>query len=83
MAADEPSVIIAEAPCVIRAKKMFSKPYYVDPEKCIKCGMCHKVGCPAIEKDENEKTKINELLCIGCDICRQVCKPKAIQAPEN
>jgi len=81
MAADEPSVIIADAPCVIRARKIFNKPYFVDPEKCIMCGMCHKVGCPAIEKDENGKTKINDLLCIGCDICRQVCKPQAIQKP--
>ncbi|MCI0494267.1 indolepyruvate ferredoxin oxidoreductase subunit alpha [candidate division KSB1 bacterium] len=81
MAADEPSVIIADAPCIIRARKVFSEPYFVDPEKCIMCGMCHKVGCPAIEKDENGKTKINELLCIGCDICRQVCKPQAIQKP--
>ncbi len=81
MAADEPSVIIADAPCVIRARIVFNKPYFVDPEKCIMCGMCHKVGCPAIEKDENGKTKINDLLCIGCDICRQVCKPEAIQKP--
>jgi len=83
MAAEEPSVIIADAPCVIRARKVFNRPYYVDPEKCIMCGMCHKVGCPAIEKDENGKTKINALLCIGCDICRQVCKPKAIQQPQS
>ncbi len=81
LAADEPSVIIADAPCVIRARKIFNQPYFVDPEKCIACGMCHKVGCPAIEKDENGKTKINALLCIGCDICRQVCKPQAIQKP--
>jgi len=81
MAVDEPSVIIADAPCVIRARKVFDKPYYVDSEKCIMCGMCHKVGCPAIEKDEHDRTKINELLCIGCDICRQVCKPQAIQKP--
>lgn len=81
LAADEPSIIIADAPCVIRARKIFHQPYFVDPEKCIACGMCHKVGCPAIEKDENGKTKINALLCIGCDICRQVCKPQAIQRP--
>ncbi|MEE4312786.1 MAG: indolepyruvate ferredoxin oxidoreductase subunit alpha [candidate division KSB1 bacterium] len=83
MSADEPSVIIADAPCVIRARRKFSDPYWVDAEKCIMCGMCHKVGCPAIEKDENGKTKINALLCIGCDICRQVCKPGAIQKPET
>jgi len=45
--------------------------------------MCHRVGCPAIEKNEQGKTKINPLLCIGCDICRQVCKPQAIQKPKN
>ncbi len=82
MAAEEPSVIIADAPCVIRARVRFSDPYYVDAETCIKCGMCHKIGCPAIEKDENGKTKINGLFCIGCDLCRQLCKPGAIRKPE-
>ena len=83
MKVDEPSVIIADAPCVIRERKVFTKPYFVDADKCIMCGMCHKVGCSAIEKDENGKTKINPLLCIGCDICRQVCKPQAIQRPTD
>jgi len=83
LAVEEPSVIIADAPCIIRARKRFSEPYYVDAETCIKCGMCHRVGCPAIEKDENGKTKINPLFCIGCDICRQVCKPGAIRKPEK
>ncbi len=79
LAADEPSVIIADAPCIIRARIRFHDPYFVKADTCIMCGTCHRVGCPAIEKDENGKTRINELLCIGCDICRQVCKPGAIQ----
>jgi len=83
MALDEAAVIIADAPCVIRARIKFSESYWVDTEKCIQCGMCHRVGCPAIEKNEQGKTKINPLLCIGCDICRQVCKPQAIQKPKN
>ncbi|MBN1153887.1 indolepyruvate ferredoxin oxidoreductase subunit alpha [candidate division KSB1 bacterium] len=83
LAVDEPSVIIADAPCIIRARKRFSEPYYVDANTCIKCGMCHRVGCPAIEKDENGKTRINPLFCIGCDICRQVCKPGAIRKPDK
>lgn len=81
MAVDEPSVIIADAPCIIRERIQFSEPYYVETETCIKCGMCDRVGCPAIEKDEDGKTQINPLLCIGCDICRQVCKPGAIKKP--
>lgn len=82
MQIDEPSVIIADAPCIIRDRIKFSEPYFVDAEICTQCGMCHRVGCPAIEKDEQGKTKINALLCIGCDICRQVCKPGAIQKPK-
>jgi indolepyruvate ferredoxin oxidoreductase, alpha subunit len=83
MALEEPAVIIADAPCVIRARIKFSEPYWVDTDKCIMCGLCHRVGCPAIEKNEDGKTKINPLLCIGCDICRQVCKPQAIQKPSD
>lgn len=79
----EPSVIIAEAPCVIHARKRFSETYRVDQEKCIECRMCFRVGCPAIEKAESGKTQINPLLCIGCDVCRQVCKPGAIQKPRS
>ena len=81
MKADGPSVIIADAPCVIRERIKFTESYFVDPEKCTKCGMCDRVGCPAIEKDADGKTKINPLLCIGCDVCLQVCKPGAIQRP--
>lgn len=81
LAIDEPSVIIADAPCIIYARKRFSEPYWVDEAKCIECRMCFRVGCPAIEKAESGKTGINPLLCIGCDICRQVCKPEAIQRP--
>jgi indolepyruvate ferredoxin oxidoreductase alpha subunit len=81
LAIEEPSVIIADAPCIIHARKRFSEPYWVDEAKCIECRMCFRVGCPAIEKAESGKTRINSLLCIGCDICRQVCKPEAIQRP--
>ncbi len=83
MALDEPSVIIARGPCIIRERIKFNAPYVVDTKACIKCGMCHRVGCPAIEKDEDGKSHINPLLCIGCDVCRQVCKPGAIQKPNK
>ena len=55
MVADEPTVIIADAPCTIRERKIFSNPYHTDAETCIMCGTCHKIGCPAIEKDEDSK----------------------------
>jgi indolepyruvate ferredoxin oxidoreductase alpha subunit len=79
LATDEPVVIIADAPCIIHARKRFSASYWVDTAKCIECRMCFRVGCPATAKAPTGKTQINSLLCIGCDICRQVCKPGAIQ----
>ena len=70
----------------VRVRK---NPRYVLEDKCVACGTCAKAGCPAtIKIDEvNPKTKmkkagIDPVLCIGCDICRQVCPTGAIQKPE-
>jgi indolepyruvate ferredoxin oxidoreductase alpha subunit len=82
LSAEETSVIISDAPCIIKERIKFSAPYYVDENLCVECNVCYKVGCPAIEKAETGKPKINPLLCIGCDICAQVCKPKAILKSE-
>ncbi len=51
LAREEPSVIIAEAPCVLlpdhrRAKRPV---YEVIPDLCTGCMVCGKLGCPAIE----------------------------------
>jgi len=57
----------------------------VDAESCTACGICFRVGCPAILKSEeifpkNDKNKaiIDSLLCVGCEICLQVCPFHAI-----
>ncbi len=47
----EPSVIIAEAPCIMlpQARKKEQAVYFVSLELCTGCGACLKLGCPAIE----------------------------------
>ena len=46
--------------------------------------MCLKLGCPAITKIEpgtdGKKFDVNiiEDLCVGCDLCLQVCKFDAL-----
>lgn len=83
------SVIVASGPCVFVSRD--SKPsYIVDSELCVACGICSKMGCPAITKSEErykkndlKKTRIDPLLCIGCDICRQICPKGAIQEPKQ
>ena len=88
----EPSVVIAEAPCVLlpEARKKESVAYCIAGEKCKGCGTCLKLGCPAMEWIPLEKGKtvsgkkqkghsaINAAICAGCGQCALVCKFEAI-----
>lgn len=81
MAADEVSVIITNRPCMlIRGQKYEEKKFTVNEDACINCGLCLKVGCPAvIKRDDGKKARIVEKLCTGCSVCAQVCPKKAIE----
>ncbi len=81
MAADEVSVIITNRPCMlIRGLKFEQKKYTVNEEKCINCGKCLKVGCPAvIKRADGKKAQIQAKMCTGCSVCAQVCPVKAIE----
>lgn len=74
----EPSVIIVRRPCAL-LKKVVKKPALtIDAEKCKKCKACMKIGCPAISFD-GEKVSIDKTLCVGCDLCKQLCAFDAIK----
>ena len=73
---EEPSVIIASAPCELLTKN--TRGSYVISDKCKNCGMCMKLGCPAIQRKEG-KIVINDALCVGCGLCSTVCKFEAIE----
>jgi indolepyruvate ferredoxin oxidoreductase alpha subunit len=75
-AADGVSVIIAKRPCALLFK---TYPPALTIENCKKCGMCLKLGCPAIEKQQDGSAKINPSLCVGCGLCQKVCKFDAIK----
>ena len=83
---DEPAVIINQGRCILLDwKKLDITPFRVDPEKCTSCGLCLRVGCPAIYKDpDTGKAVIDEFLCAGnhCTICAQVCPFDAIGPAE-
>ena len=77
IAANEPSVIISRRPCAL-LKSVKAKPALsVDNEKCRSCKMCMKIGCPAISMKDG-KAKIDATLCVGCDVCKQLCTFDAI-----
>lgn len=81
-----PSVIVAERACALlpEARKEWVA-LDVDPDRCNGCGLCIRVGCPAIlqSNDVDSKTgrnlvTIDPLLCTGCEICTQICARGAI-----
>lgn len=72
----EPSVIIADRPCVLLERKK-DKPVSVDLDKCNACGLCFLLGCPAMEKADG-KPVINEVFCVGCNVCAEICNRDAL-----
>lgn len=78
VAKDELSVIITKSPCVMLNQRPITHKCESDPEKCKKCGMCLKPGCPAVTKNEDGTIHIDDTLCNGCDLCKNLCKFDAI-----
>jgi len=76
----EPSVIITKRPCILlKGYKPEKHIVSINRAKCVKCGLCWKMGCPAIERDPADgKTMINATLCVHCGLCANVCRPGAI-----
>ena len=72
LAADEPSVIISRRPCVLLKSVKTNPPLHVDPEKCRGCKSCMKMGCPSISIRDG-KAQIDQTLCVGCGVCKQLC----------
>ncbi|MGI6095469.1 MAG: indolepyruvate ferredoxin oxidoreductase subunit alpha [Lachnospiraceae bacterium] len=82
VAKDEVSVIITKSPCVLIKGQKF--PYKCRPvtDKCKKCGMCLKPGCPALTKKEDGTISIDATMCNGCGLCMNLCKFDAIEKVE-
>ena len=81
VAKDEVSVIITKSPCVLlkKEKKETPKVWVPVPEKCKKCGMCLRPGCPALTKNEDGTILIDQTMCNGCGLCKSLCKFDAIE----
>ncbi len=77
------TVIIAKAPCALIKGQKFPFKCVANSEKCKKCGMCLKIGCPAITKQADGTVKIDETMCNGCGLCMSYCKFDAIEKVEK
>lgn len=77
LAAEEPSVIISRRPCVLLKSVKHEPSLTVESDKCKSCKRCMSLGCPAISLKDG-KAKIDNTLCVGCGVCKQLCAFDAI-----
>ncbi len=80
--AAEPSIIIARRPCILLPEVKTAPALYVDIEKCKGCRQCMTIGCPSISF-EDKKATIDPTICVGCELCTQMCKCEAILKKEG
>ena len=78
---DAPAVVIARRACVLTGRPR-GEPRTVLNDRCVQCGACLRIGCPAIYTVEHESGRrqpvIDPVLCFGCTLCAQVCPKDAI-----
>lgn len=78
LAVKEPSIIISRRPCAL-LKYVKAKPALKsNPEKCVGCKSCMKLGCPALSI-KDKKAVVDATLCVGCGVCQQLCKFDALE----
>ena len=78
IAAEEPSVIICQRPCALLKQVKYSGTLRINTDKCTKCKLCMRLGCPAIV-DKGASVEVNPALCVGCDLCTKVCRFNAFE----
>lgn len=79
VAKDAVSVIITKSPCVLLKEVSFPNVCKPLSEKCKKCGKCLQPGCPALTRNEDGTITIDQTMCNGCGLCKQMCPFDAIE----
>jgi len=82
IAAEEPSVIISQRPCALLKSVKLTGLAVIDEDKCKKCKMCMKIGCPALSFKDG-RVIVDDTQCNGCGLCMNVCKFGAITKEEK
>ncbi len=73
------NVLVTTRPCMLFPKKWKDESYQIVVADCNGCGVCLKIGCPAIANSGEMTEKnlaipiIDESLCTGCDLCAEIC----------
>lgn len=81
-----PAVVVLKRECALqvqrRTRRRGPAVTHVNEAECTGCRICVELGCPAITYDaEARKAGIDEILCVDCGLCPQVCPQNAITGP--
>jgi indolepyruvate ferredoxin oxidoreductase alpha subunit len=80
-----PSVVIAKHSCLMMKEQREAfrgrEAIQFEADQCNFCKQCYDLGCPAIEWSDETGPIIDELQCVGCELCAELCKPGALHGP--
>lgn len=77
---DKLSVLIVKSPCqLIKPKEERVKRPAPIIDACRRCGVCTRMGCAALTRDETGYAIIDQEMCIGCNQCVEVCPHDCIK----
>jgi indolepyruvate ferredoxin oxidoreductase alpha subunit len=79
-----PAVVVARHPCLMLKEQRAQQrePIQLDAADCNFCKLCHDLGCPALEWSDESGPIIDELQCVGCEMCAALCQPGALHGAE-
>jgi indolepyruvate ferredoxin oxidoreductase alpha subunit len=75
-----PAVVVAQHACLrIKEERMkHREPIRFEAENCDQCKLCHDLGCPAMEWSDETGPIIDDLQCVGCAMCAELCVADAL-----
>jgi indolepyruvate ferredoxin oxidoreductase alpha subunit len=78
---DKLALIVTDQPCLLLRREPRSRVAHVDPDSCIGCQICLKLGCPAISSisPDDKRVEIDSMLCSGCMVCAKICRTESIK----
>jgi indolepyruvate ferredoxin oxidoreductase alpha subunit len=79
---DGPSVVIFRRACALLPGRKSAPLIAVNEERCRKCKVCMRLGCPALEA-AGGAVRVNAALCTGCGLCASVCAFGAMERGER
>jgi indolepyruvate ferredoxin oxidoreductase alpha subunit len=79
-----PAVVVARHAClrIEEERKKRREPIHFEAEECDRCKLCYDLGCPAMEWSDETGPIVDDLQCVGCAMCAELCAADALRPGE-